>query len=94
MEAMARGLKPLIHNFVGARGIYPGKYLWNTIPDFVRMATEDNYDPAEYRNFIETNYSLNKQTENIDTIFTQMCKEDINHSYSSDRKIAELEVCT
>lgn len=94
MEAMARGLKPLIHNFVGARGIYPEKYIWNTIPDFVRMSTEDNYDPAEYRNFIETNYSLEKQTESIDTIITQMCKESTNHSDSADKQLAELGVCT
>ncbi len=94
MEAMARGLKPLIHNFVGARSIYPEKYIWNTIPDFVRMATEDNYDSAEYRNFIESNYSLDKQTESIDTIITQMCKQGINHSQSVDKKIAELEVCS
>jgi glycosyltransferase involved in cell wall biosynthesis len=94
MEAMARGLKPLIHNFVGARGIYPAKYVWSTISDFVQMATEDNYDSAEYRDFIEKNYSLDKQTESIDTIITQMCKEEICHSHSVDKKIAELEVCS
>lgn len=82
MEAMARGLKPLIHNFFGARGIYPEKYIWNTIPDFIKMATEDNYDSAEYRNFIETNYSLDKQTESIDAIITQMCNKDIRHPHS------------
>ncbi|MCP4267817.1 MAG: glycosyltransferase [Candidatus Brocadiaceae bacterium] len=94
MEAMARGLKPLIHNFVGAKGIYPDKYIWNTIPEFVSMATEDNYDPAEYRNFIESNYSLDKQSESIDTIISQMSKGDINHLDSVDKKISELEVCT
>lgn len=94
MEAMARGLKPLIHNFVGARGIYPGKYLWNTIPDFIKIATEDNFDSAEYKNFIETYYSLDKQTEKIGTIITQMCKEGISNSHSADKEIAELEVCS
>ncbi|KHE91512.1 MAG: glycosyltransferase [Candidatus Scalindua rubra] len=93
-EAMARGLKPLIHNFVGARGIYPEKYIWNTIPEFVSMATEENYDPAEYRTFIETNYSLEKQTESIDTIITQMCKEGINHPDSAGKQIGESGVCT
>jgi tetratricopeptide (TPR) repeat protein len=94
MEAMTRGLKPLIHNFVGARGIYPEKYIWNTIPEFIDMATEDNYDSMEYRKFIETNYSLEKQLESIDTIITQMCKEGISNSHSVDKKIAELEVCS
>ena len=70
MEAMARGLKPLIHNFVGARGIYPEKYVWNTIPEFVNMATEDNYDSMEYRKFIETNYNLEIQLERINKIIS------------------------
>ena len=53
MEAMACGLKPLIHNFVGARGAYPDKYLWNTIPEFVSMVREDDYNSEDYRKFIQ-----------------------------------------
>jgi glycosyltransferase involved in cell wall biosynthesis len=74
MEAMARGLKPLIHNFVGARGIYPKKYIWNTIPEFINMATEDNYDSMEYRKFIETNYNLEIQLERINRIISGVSK--------------------
>jgi len=90
MEAMARGLKPLIHNFVGAKGIYPDKYLWNAIPDFVRMATENDYDPAEYKKFIETNYSLEKQLGSIDKIIQSMCKNNIACSESLNSNVAEL----
>ncbi|MHC4269183.1 MAG: glycosyltransferase [Planctomycetota bacterium] len=93
MEAMACGLKPLLHNYVGAKESYPDKYVWNTIPEFVKMATEENYDSAEYINFIETNYSLDKQTESIETIITQMSEKSISHSHSVDKKIAKLEVC-
>ena len=71
MEAMARGLKPLIHNFVGARGIYPKKYIWNTIPEFVNMVTGDDYDSMEYRNFIEQNFSFDIQIKKIENIFRQ-----------------------
>ncbi len=83
MEAMARGLKPLIHNFVGARDIYPDKYVWNTIPEFVRMAIENNYDPAEYRKFIEINYNLEKQLDSIDKIIQRTCKVSIADSRSA-----------
>ncbi len=93
MEAMARGLKPLIHNFVGARGIYPDKYVWNTIPEFVRMAMEDNYDPAEYRKFIEINYNLEKQLDCIDKIIQRTCKVSIADSRSADRVPAEISNC-
>ena len=94
MEAMARGLKPLIHNFVGAKGIYPDKYLWNTIPDFVSMATEENYDPAEYRNFIETNYSLEKQKNSVNMVIQKTCKESTTESLSTATNLATSDVCT
>ncbi|MDD5425914.1 MAG: glycosyltransferase [candidate division Zixibacteria bacterium] len=68
MEAMACGLKPVIHNFVGARSIYPIDYIWTTIGDFIRLVTENKYLPAEYRRFIETSYSLEAQLEKIETI--------------------------
>ncbi len=90
MEAMARGLKPLIHNFVGARSIFPEKYIWNTIPDFVKMATEDNYNPAEYRRFIKTNYTLENQLDFIDKIIQRTCIESMADSLSSARVPAEL----
>ncbi len=71
MEAMACGLKPIIHNFVGARQIYPDKYLWNTIPEFVSSVTGPDYDSREYRLFIEKHYSLQKQLKSIASIIRQ-----------------------
>ncbi|MFQ5963016.1 MAG: glycosyltransferase [Candidatus Scalinduaceae bacterium] len=77
MEAMACGLKPLIHNYVGARESYPGKYIWNTIPEFINMVTEDNYDSMEYRKFIETHYSLEIQLERMDKIISRVSEGNI-----------------
>ena len=68
MEAMACGLRPVIHNFIGANRIFPEKYLWNTIPEFVHRVTEENYDSLEYRRFIEKNYSRDTQLERIGNI--------------------------
>jgi len=61
MQAMAKGIKPVIHNFVGARSIYPQKYIWNTIGQAVNMVTESNYSSEEYRSFIQQNYSFDQQ---------------------------------
>jgi len=69
MEAMARGLKPVIHNFVGARGLYPEKYIWNTIPEFVQKITESSYDSSTYRHFIAEHYSLGLQLKKLKKIF-------------------------
>ena len=71
MEAMSLGLKPVIHNYVGARCSYPGKYLWNTIPEFVTRIREDEYNPLEYRQFIEENYPLQRQLARIETVLRQ-----------------------
>lgn len=61
MQAMAKGIKPVIHNFVGARSIYSSKYIWNTIENAVDMIEDDNYNSAEYFNFIRSNYSFDKE---------------------------------
>lgn len=61
MQAMVKGIKPIIHNFVGAKEIYPARYLWNTIDEAVAMIMSDDYDSEEYRRFIKNKYSLKKQ---------------------------------
>ncbi|RJO63268.1 MAG: glycosyltransferase [Myxococcales bacterium] len=68
LEAMACGLKPLIHNFVGARGLYPAEFVWNSIPEFVRMATRGDYAPKRYREYVERYGSLDRQLVRIEQV--------------------------
>ncbi|WNB92723.1 glycosyltransferase [Bacillus sp. NEB1478] len=72
MEAMARGMKPLIHNFVGARGIFPPEYIWNTFDECYKMLSVDEYNPIKYRNFIKNKYSLDKQEEMVHTVIREL----------------------
>ena len=65
MEAMCMGIKPVIHNFVGARNIYDEKYLWTTIPEFIGMIDDEEYNSLEYRNFISKNYLLRHRLKEI-----------------------------
>lgn len=74
MQAMAKGIKPVIHNFAGAKGIYPDKYVWNTIGEAVAMVTDRNYTSEEYRTFIENNYTIDKQIEMIKDILNVLLK--------------------
>jgi len=67
-DAMACGLKPLIHNFVGAKELYPEKYIFNTIKEFGDMVLSDEYKPIEYREYIENNYSQDNQLNEIDKL--------------------------
>ncbi|MGB4434775.1 MAG: methyltransferase domain-containing protein, partial [Defluviitoga tunisiensis] len=68
MEAMAKGIKPIIHNFYAARGYYPDDLIYNTIDEAVEKITEEFYDSESYRRFIEDNYSLEKQIDNMEAI--------------------------
>ena len=64
-EAMARGIKPIIHNFDGAKSIWPNELIYNTIDEAVEKITEESYDSESYRRFIEDNYSLEEQINRI-----------------------------
>lgn len=64
-EAMARGIKPIIHDFVFAEEIWNKKYLFNTMDEAIEMIMDKSYDSREYRRFIEENYSLEKQIHKI-----------------------------
>lgn len=65
MEGMAKGIKPLIHNFVGARKIFPQKYIWNTIGECIEQLITVDYFSNEYRQVIEKQYSKQHQMNNI-----------------------------
>lgn len=65
MEAMSKGIKPLIHNFVGAKEVYPEKYIWSSLDDVVNMISSDEYSSLEYRKFIEENYSIEETNSKI-----------------------------
>lgn len=67
-EAMARGIKPIIHNFDGAKSLWPSELIYNTIDEAVEKITEQAYDSESYRRFIEDNYSLEKQIDNMEAI--------------------------
>lgn len=65
MQAMVKGIKPIVHNFVGAKTIYPKEYVWNTIDEAVSNLRSGEYNSYEYNDFIKQKYSLEKQTLSI-----------------------------
>lgn len=71
MEGMACGLKPVIHNFPGAKEIFPLEFLFNISEEFCEHILSDTYEPKGYRRFVEENYQLQKQLSEINSIFTQ-----------------------
>lgn len=71
LEAMACGLKPVIHNFPGAEEIFPSEFLFNISEEFCEQILSDTYEPKRYRRFVEEKYPLKKQLTKINNIFTQ-----------------------
>ncbi len=72
LEAMACGLKPVIHNFPGASEIFKQEYLFNISEEFCQHILSESYEPVQYRRFVEEKYPLKKQLADINNIFIQL----------------------
>jgi spore maturation protein CgeB/glycosyltransferase involved in cell wall biosynthesis len=68
LKAMGMGIKPIIHNFVGAAEIFPRNYLWTDLSQALKMILEEGYQSAEYKNFIDTRYSAKTEGEKISRV--------------------------
>ncbi|AEX85449.1 glycosyl/glycerophosphate transferase, teichoic acid biosynthesis [Marinitoga piezophila KA3] len=80
-EALAKGIKPIIHNFYGSKNLWPENFIFNTINEAVDMILSNDYDSEKYRKFIEK-YSLDKQIDEIKKIIKiQTAKQSSNNYY-------------
>ena len=83
LEAMACGLKPVIHNFPGADQMFPSEFLFNISEQFCSQILSDSYEPGRYRKFVEEHYSLRNQLKKINDIFVRLETEiDSSHNQS------------
>lgn len=83
MQAMCKGIKPIIHNFVGAKEIYPQSYLWNTMDAAVNLIADNKYESSQYRDFILNNFSTKLQKEKILALFSHLQKISVGASISN-----------
>ena len=76
LEAMAKGIKPLVHTWVGARELYgPVAYYRNTAE--LRAVLDDgDYRSSQYRKWIEEHFSLEKRLGQIEEIVSEQANED------------------
>ena len=49
IEAMAKGIKPIIHHWWDAAQLYPKELVWEGIDDAIKLILEDSYDSNAYR---------------------------------------------
>ncbi|WP_165274665.1 glycosyltransferase [Thermotoga sp. Ku-13t] len=75
LEAMSKGIKPVIHNFYVAEEFYPKEYIFHTVDEAVEMIRSFDYDSVKYREFVEQNCPLEKQVELIERTIKNRASE-------------------
>jgi len=75
MEAMARGLKPVIHRYPGAEQGFAPDMLFDTVDEAVGMIANETYEPARYRAFIEDRYHLDSVATNFVRLLDRLASE-------------------
>jgi hypothetical protein len=91
LQGMACGLKPVIHNFPGAREIYGGEFLFNTPEQFCERIVSGAYEPARYRQFVEQNYSQARQLARTNDLLIKLERRidaDKQGNFSAAREIS------
>lgn len=74
MEAMATGCCPLVHNFPGAKQIYPEEFVWTTVNEFADLVLSLPWEPEKYRKIIEDRYDLVNTNNEIKKVFDELDK--------------------
>jgi len=68
IEAMAKGIKPIIHHWWDAKELYPEELVFETVDEAVNLILEDKYDSRSYRKFVEDRYDLNMQVNKLNKV--------------------------
>jgi len=73
MEGMARGIKPVIHNFRGAKELYQNFDIFNTIDEAVDIIKYQDYYSGAYRNWVIRNgWTLENQLKQIKKVIKEI----------------------
>lgn len=71
-EAMAKGIRPIVHRFFGADDLWPDLPLWTGIDEAIDMITDGTYDSASYRQYlIDHGYDLPSMMARFDEIINK-----------------------
>jgi glycosyltransferase involved in cell wall biosynthesis len=68
IEAMAKGIKPVVHNWPGAIDQFPEECVFNTVESACQIIQNDDYDSSKYRQWAEDRYSLKNYDQMYDII--------------------------
>lgn len=66
IEAMAKGIKPVIHNWPGADDQFPASLRFTTVDEAVSQILSSEYDSTSYRGLVEQKFSLSNIEKVVD----------------------------
>lgn len=66
-EAMAKGIKPLINDFWGSRGLWPEDLIYKNFREFAVIMVK-KYESQTYRDWVGKRYSLKEQIKKVEEI--------------------------
>lgn len=76
LEAMSCGVRPVVHNYLGARAQFPDDAVWNTIDEACAMIAADR-EPDDgghrWRALVEERYSLDAQANSLLAVVEAAC---------------------
>jgi FkbM family methyltransferase len=68
IEGMAKGLKPVIHNYPGVKSCYPEKWIFNTSQECRDIVLSADFDRRECLAYVQERWSTEQVLPQIDTI--------------------------
>ncbi len=86
LAGMACGLKPIVHNFPGSEKLFPQQFLFNIAEQFCGQALAREYEPEQYRRFVEQRYPIQEQLSRVNGILQQLEIEIESHARSDSRE--------
>ncbi len=72
IEAMACGVKPLVHNWRGSSTLFGRDLVFNTVEEFVELLTSDHYDSRAYRDYAGEHFSAESNLPQIDHFLAEV----------------------
>jgi hypothetical protein len=85
LAGMACGLKPIVHNFPGSELLFPQQFLFNIAEQFCGQALAREYEPEQYRRFVEQRYPIQEQLSRVNGILQQLESEIESHAEVGSR---------
>lgn len=75
LEAMAKGIKPVVNNFYGAELAFDRYFLFNNIDEAITMITADQYDSKLYHTYIiEKQWTEKDQIDKFKKLINELSK--------------------